>query len=54
MSDYQSDDDDLDRFVAAVNRALTEQFGPDHQRILSQGQIVSEFDWGQPKGTEAW
>jgi hypothetical protein len=55
MSDYQDDtDDSLDEFVARVDAALTAQFGPDHQRILSQGRTVSEFDWGCPVGSEAW
>ena len=55
MSDYRDDNEDsLDEFIAAVEAALTAQFGPDHQRILSQGVIRSEFDWGKPEGSEAW
>ena len=39
-------DDDLDAFMAAIDAALTEQFGPDHQAILSSsGEIIFEFVW---------
>lgn len=55
MTDYRDDtDDSLDEFMARLDAALTEQFGPDHQRILSQGKVHSEFDWGTPVGGEAW
>lgn len=51
---YGDDDDDLDAFIERVNRALERHFGPNHQDILSGGRIGAEFDWGEPKGTEAW
>lgn len=37
--------DQFAAFLAAVDRALTEQFGQDHQAVLSQGEMVSEFVW---------
>lgn len=37
--------DDLNYVHEYVDRVLTEQFGPDHQEILSRGQIISEFRW---------
>lgn len=55
MSDYRDDTEDgLDELIARVDAALTAQFGPDHQRILSQGVVRSEFDWSAPMGSEAW
>lgn len=36
---------DLDRAAETIDRVLTEQFGPDHQEVLSRGQMVSEFRW---------
>ncbi|MDP2008925.1 MAG: hypothetical protein Q8K11_01995 [Phenylobacterium sp.] len=48
------DDDELERFMEGVEAALTRQFGPDHQAILGGGEVVAEFDWGDPMGTEAW
>lgn len=32
-------------FLDAVDRSLTQTFGPDHQAVLSQGRIISEFVW---------
>lgn len=38
--------DEFDAFLAAIDRALTEQLGPDHQRILSErGRTYDEFVW---------
>ena len=40
------EEDDLDAFLAAIDQALTEQLGPDHQAILSSaGTSFSHFDW---------
>lgn len=38
-------EDDLNAFVNGVNEALTEKYGPNHQQILSQGKVISSFDW---------
>lgn len=32
-------------FLDALDRALTEQFGPDHQDVLSRGENGSQFIW---------
>ncbi len=41
-----TEDDDLDVFIAAIDAALTRQYGPDHQRILSEGgRLYSAFEW---------
>lgn len=37
---------DLDAFLAAIDAALTAQFGPNHQEILgTTGQLYSAFEW---------
>lgn len=44
---YGDPDDDLDAFIAAVDRALTAQFGPNHQEMFeAAGPVVSRFAWG--------
>ena len=43
---YGEPDDDLDAFIAAIDAALTEQLGPNHQEILGEGgATVAMFDW---------
>lgn len=42
-------DVEFEEFMAGVNRALTAQFGPDHQTVLSQtGKLISAFEWRPP------
>jgi hypothetical protein len=35
----------FDAFLEAIDRSLTDTFGPDHQAILSQGLTRAEFVW---------
>ena len=44
---YGDEDDDLDAFLEAVDAALTEQFGPNHQEMLAAGPgaVVQQFEW---------
>jgi hypothetical protein len=41
-------DDEFDLFLDAIDRALTEQFGPNHQAILAGdgSGVIRAFQWG--------
>lgn len=37
--------DDLDELIRHVDEALTREFGPNHQEILSRGVTLAAFEW---------
>lgn len=50
--EYGSSNGDLDAFLDNIDKGLTDQFGPNHQEIFSNGKVISEFDWGPSVGSE--